>query len=85
MLYKRILCSGIGGIFGHYLATPFHLVKTHIMSEAAKCIAVGHQHHHTGTLEALSKIYKKEGVSKNSIWIDLIFFLFYFLFSYFKD
>uniref|UniRef100_A0A1B0G726 Uncharacterized protein n=1 Tax=Glossina morsitans morsitans TaxID=37546 RepID=A0A1B0G726_GLOMM len=37
-------------------------VKTQLQSQAAKEIAVGYQHHHTGMIPALKQIYKKGGL-----------------------
>lgn len=50
-------------MIGHYLSNPFYLIKTHLQSESAKAIAVGHQHHHAGTWKALTNIYNETGVS----------------------
>lgn len=40
----------------------FLQVKTQLQSQAAKEIAVGYQHHHTGMIPALKQIYKKGGL-----------------------
>lgn len=61
--FLNTLCiSSVGGVIGHLICTPLFLVKTHLQVKAAKAIAVGHQHHHKGTWEAMMKIYSKEGV-----------------------
>ncbi|KAL3269672.1 hypothetical protein HHI36_008733 [Cryptolaemus montrouzieri] len=62
ILYKNVLISGMGGVVGHYLSNPFFMVKTHLQSQAAKSIAVGYQHHHKGTFQALKDILKDHGI-----------------------
>lgn len=62
IFYKTVSISGIGGVIGHVLANPFYLVKTHFQTQSAKTIAVGHQHHHVGTFNALNNIIKAQGV-----------------------
>lgn len=63
MLYKTLLVSGTGGVIGHVLANPFYLIKTHLQTQSAVNIAVGHQHDHKGTWNALDTIIKTQGVS----------------------
>lgn len=67
VFYKSVIASGIGGVIGHYLANPLHLVKTHLQAESAKAIEVGFQHQHKGTLKGLKKIYGKSGVSSKQV------------------
>ncbi|XP_045473109.1 solute carrier family 25 member 35-like [Harmonia axyridis] len=62
VFYKNVLVSGMGGVVGHYLSNPFFMVKTHLQSQAAKSIAVGHQHQHKGSFYALRDILKEHGL-----------------------
>jgi solute carrier family 25 protein 34/35 len=64
MIFSRIVLAGtIAGALGGVIASPFYLVKTHLQAEASCSeTAVGFQHHHKGTLEALSKIYRQHGL-----------------------
>ncbi|CAH2073206.1 unnamed protein product, partial [Iphiclides podalirius] len=59
---KGALAAAAGGALGSVAGTPFFLVKTRLQAQAAKAIAVGHQHRHSGTLSALVGIYRSEGV-----------------------
>ncbi|OWR52251.1 Solute carrier family 25 member 35 [Danaus plexippus plexippus] len=54
--------AGVGGALGSIAGTPFFLVKTRLQAQASRAIAVGHQHRHTGTFDALAHIYKREGL-----------------------
>lgn len=63
MFWNSVLIGGFGGVLGQLCSSPLFLVKTHLQAEAAATIAVGHQHHHTGTLNALKTIYSRYGVS----------------------
>ena len=49
--------------FRTYLATLIYQVKTHLQSQSAEIIAVGHQHHHTGFVHAISTTYKQFGIT----------------------
>ncbi|VVD02639.1 unnamed protein product, partial [Leptidea sinapis] len=59
---RGALAAGVGGALGSIAGTPFFLVKTRLQAQSAKAIAVGHQHTHSGTWDALRDIYRKEGV-----------------------
>ncbi|XP_026747684.1 solute carrier family 25 member 35-like isoform X1 [Trichoplusia ni] len=61
-LVRGALVAGVGGAMGSIAGTPFYLVKTRLQSQAARAIAVGHQHKHTGTWNALTDIFRREGV-----------------------
>nr|XP_053632026.1 solute carrier family 25 member 35-like isoform X3 [Cherax quadricarinatus] len=52
LIYKNIIHAGIA----------VAKVKTHLQSQAAESIAVGHQHKHQGFMPALWGIAKKEGI-----------------------
>ncbi|XP_047021252.1 solute carrier family 25 member 35-like [Helicoverpa zea] len=54
--------AGVGGALGSIAGTPFYLVKVRLQSQAAKAIAVGHQHKCKGTTSALVDIFRNEGV-----------------------
>ncbi|XP_047512664.1 solute carrier family 25 member 35-like isoform X1 [Pieris napi] len=56
------LAAGFGGGMGSIAGTPFFLVKTRLQAQASKTIAVGHQHQHSGTWNALTHIFHREGV-----------------------
>lgn len=60
---NSVLVGGLGGILGQLGCSPLFLIKTHLQAEAAAAIAVGHQHHHKGTINALRTIYVKHGVN----------------------
>lgn len=53
----------ISGISGAFFGSPLQLVKTQLMSYSSEKIAVGTQHAHRGLTYALSKIYRKNGLS----------------------
>ncbi|CAH0721994.1 unnamed protein product, partial [Brenthis ino] len=59
---RGAIAAGVGGALGSIAGTPFFLVKTRLQAQATKTIAVGHQHKHSGTFNALRDIYKMEGV-----------------------
>ncbi|XP_046965009.1 solute carrier family 25 member 35-like isoform X1 [Vanessa cardui] len=58
---RGALAAGVGGALGSIAGTPFFLVKTRLQAQATKAIAVGHQHKHSGTMNALADIYRREG------------------------
>jgi hypothetical protein len=62
---KGAAAAGVGGALGSIAGTPFFLVKTRLQAQAAKSIAVGHQHKHSGTFAALADIYRNEGFRGN--------------------
>lgn len=49
------MCGGLCG-------SPLQLVKTQLMSYSSEKIAVGTQHAHPGTLFAIKKIFRKNGI-----------------------
>nr|CAD7199314.1 unnamed protein product [Timema douglasi] len=59
---KCVYVGVVAGCAGAFAGSPFYLVKTHLQSQAAESIAVGHQHHHTGTFTALAGIYRQHGI-----------------------
>lgn len=64
VFYKSALVSGIGGVIGQFLASPFYMVKTHLQAQAVEAIAVGHQHDHGKMTDAFRTIFKTQGVKK---------------------
>lgn len=62
-IIRSALIGGIGGTIGQALASPFFMVRTHLMSQSVEKIAVGYQHQHEGLISAISKIYKAHGFS----------------------
>lgn len=60
---QSILITGAGSVLGHFLASPLFLIKTQLQAQAAESIAVGYQHQHAGTIQAVKNIYKTNGVS----------------------
>ncbi|XP_042222666.1 solute carrier family 25 member 35-like [Homarus americanus] len=57
------VAAGAGvGVIGGFVGSPLYLVKTHLQSQAAESIAVGHQHKHQGVLPALFRIAKADGI-----------------------
>lgn len=62
---SAIKCVGVGaiaGCAGAFSGSPFYLVKTHLQSQAATDVAVGHQHGHTSMTKGLISIYIEHGV-----------------------
>ncbi|XP_017866701.1 PREDICTED: solute carrier family 25 member 35-like [Drosophila arizonae] len=57
-----LMWGAIGGIVGSYFSSPFFMIKTQLQSQAAKEIAVGHQHAHKSMSGALKEIYSKGGI-----------------------
>ncbi|XP_036218462.1 solute carrier family 25 member 35 isoform X1 [Bactrocera oleae] len=55
-----------GGAVGAYFASPFLMIKTQLQSQAAKNVAVGYQHHHTGMFNAIKQIYLNGGLA--ALW-----------------
>ncbi|KAJ8683231.1 hypothetical protein QAD02_019023 [Eretmocerus hayati] len=60
-IVKTALVSGIAGITGAVVGSPFYMVKTQLQSQAAKSIAVGFQHHHNGAFDAFRHAWRDAG------------------------
>ncbi|KAI4461220.1 Mitochondrial carrier [Holotrichia oblita] len=60
---NSFLASAVCGAAGAFFGSPLFMIKTQLQSQAAKTIAVGHQHGRTGTLQAVHDIYVIHGVS----------------------
>lgn len=65
--------AGVGGALGSIAGTPYYLVKVRLQSQAARAIAVGHQHEVSGTMSALVDIFRKEGVKGITIFEQYLF------------
>lgn len=74
VFYKTVIGGSVVGAAGACAGSPFYLVKVHLQSQASKEIAFGHQHHHEGTWNALTKIFSQYGVS---IWCFQYFVMAY--------
>lgn len=59
---KLMAASALSGSIGSGIGSPFFMVKTQLQTNAAKSIAVGHQHGHDRMLAAFKKIYLRHGV-----------------------
>lgn len=59
---RCIVWGGISGIIGSSLGCPFYMIKVQIQAQSYGKYAVGFQHHHTGTISALRRVYMKQGV-----------------------
>lgn len=70
------MASAFAGASGAFCGSPLFLIKTQLQSQAARQIAVGHQHGHRGALTAIKTIYSKHGVG--------LYTLIWFLSSFFK-
>lgn len=57
-----VLWGGISGVIGASLGCPFFMVKTQIQSSSVGQYAVGYQHNHKGTMDALKRAYRSNGV-----------------------
>lgn len=62
VFYKSAVASAFAGATGAFFGSPLFLIKTQLQSQAAKQIAVGHQHGHSGALEAVRTIYLQHGI-----------------------
>lgn len=77
IMYKSALGSAFSGAAGAFLGSPLFLIKTQLQAQAAKEIAVGHQHDHTGAFQALRNIYIHHGVSNKIIYYVFSYMLIY--------
>ncbi|XP_072101096.1 solute carrier family 25 member 35-like [Mobula birostris] len=56
-----IAAGAVAGAMGAVVGSPAYLVKTHLQSQSAAVIAVGHQHNHQGVGTAFLAIYRRQG------------------------
>ncbi|XP_050071480.1 solute carrier family 25 member 35-like [Anopheles maculipalpis] len=61
-LLRSIAWGGLSGVVGSTIACPLYMVKTQIQARSHGKYAVGYQHRHTSTLDALTGIYRTHGV-----------------------
>ncbi|KAJ7996087.1 hypothetical protein DPEC_G00233440 [Dallia pectoralis] len=59
---KTAVAGAAAGVVGAVMGSPIYLVKTHLQSQAASSIAVGHQYQHQGMFHALAAIQKQHGI-----------------------
>ncbi|XP_055691574.1 solute carrier family 25 member 35-like [Lutzomyia longipalpis] len=59
---RLIFCGGLCGVAGASAAAPFYLVKTQIQAMSKGEAAVGFQHNHRGTFQALGNIFQDGGL-----------------------
>lgn len=56
------LLGGMSGIFGSTVGCPLYMVKTQLQAQSHGSYAVGFQHGHKGTLDALRRIVRENGI-----------------------
>ncbi|KAJ8266089.1 hypothetical protein GJAV_G00125750 [Gymnothorax javanicus] len=59
---KSTAAGAVAGVVGAVMGSPIYLVKTHLQSQAASSIAVGHQYKHRGMLHAFAAIHREHGI-----------------------
>ncbi|CAK1545095.1 unnamed protein product [Leptosia nina] len=59
---KAAIWASASGLFSGVAANPMSVVKTRMQAAAHPSVAVGRQHQYKGTLDAMYKIYKTEGI-----------------------
>ncbi|XP_068899055.1 solute carrier family 25 member 35-like [Tenebrio molitor] len=62
IFYRSLLASGFGGAAGAFCGSPLFQITTQMQSQAADKIAVGHQHGHSGLVQAFQTIYFRYGM-----------------------
>lgn len=60
---NSLFFGAVTGAFGAFIGTPLMKVKTRLMSRSSEKIAVGTQHEHKGLINALTQIYRKNGLA----------------------
>lgn len=63
--HSTVLCvfwGAVAGIAGGIVGCPLYMVKTQLQAQSHGQFAVGYQHGHTGTIDALTSAFKKQGV-----------------------
>lgn len=60
--WRCIFWGGVSGIIGSVAGCPFYMIKTQTQAQSHGKYAVGFQHHHTSTLNALTTIYQGHGI-----------------------
>lgn len=54
--------GGMSGIFGSTVGCPLYMIKTQIQAQSYGTFAVGFQHGHKGTFDALRRILNESGI-----------------------
>lgn len=62
LMLNSIIAGGICGGIGALAGSPLLLIKTQLMSQSSKEIAVGTQHMHKGMLYGINSIYRESGI-----------------------
>lgn len=68
---KRFLKGGISGIIGSTVGCPLYMIKTQLQAQSHGSYAVGFQHGHKSTTDALRRILRENGI-RGSLLILLI-------------
>ncbi|KAJ8021751.1 Solute carrier family 25 member 35 [Holothuria leucospilota] len=68
-MVRSVAAGAFAGSVGAAMGSPFYLVKTHLQALSDERIAVGHQHKHTGMLQAFHLILSREGIK--GLWRGL--------------
>jgi len=58
---QNVFASGLAGVFGACVGSPFYLVKVRLQSSTKQEIAVGHQHHYKSMMQGLKETVTQEG------------------------
>lgn len=67
--HSTILCvfwGGVCGVVGSAVGCPLYMIKTQLQSQSHGQFAVGFQHNHSGTIDALKQTYRQHGF--NGLW-----------------
>ncbi|XP_008190373.1 solute carrier family 25 member 35 isoform X2 [Tribolium castaneum] len=62
IFHKSLLASAFGGAAGAFVGSPLYQITTQLQSNAGEGIAVGHQHKHSGLVQAFKAIYSRHGM-----------------------
>lgn len=59
--FLLVFWGGVAGVAGAAIGCPLYMVKTQIQAQSHGQFAVGYQHQHTGTVDALMSAYHSRG------------------------
>ena len=59
---KLCLKGGMSGIFGSTVGCPLYMIKTQLQAQSHGSFAVGFQHGHKGTIDALKRVLRENGI-----------------------
>lgn len=68
--FLLVFWGAVTGIVGAFAGCPLYMIKTQIQAQSHGKFAVGYQHHHTGTINALTSTYRSSGVK--GLWRGFI-------------